>query len=41
MKKSLHQFKWLLIFWALGVGSLLVVATILRFAMTMAGMESK
>ncbi|MGO1473517.1 MULTISPECIES: DUF2474 family protein [Psychrobacter] len=41
MKKSLHQFKWLLIFWALGVGSLLVVATIIRLGMTLAGMEAK
>lgn len=41
MKKSLHQFKWLLIFWVLGVGSLLVVATIIRFGMTLAGMEAK
>ena len=41
MKKSLHQFKWLLIYWALGVGSLLVVATLIRFAMSLAGMEAQ
>lgn len=41
MKKSLSQFGWLLIFWAFGVGSLLVVATIIRFGMTLAGMETQ
>ncbi|MCB2388163.1 DUF2474 family protein [Thalassolituus alkanivorans] len=40
MKKSLHQWKWLLIYWALGVGALFVVATVIRFVMTLAGMES-
>ncbi|MBJ7556787.1 DUF2474 domain-containing protein [Marinomonas spartinae] len=40
MKKSLHRFKWLIIYWSLSVGALFLVSLVIHYAMDLAGMKS-